>query len=120
MNKPPKTTRDLLPSERRFLRAMHELRFGHFQDLRVHNGELVLDPAPVAVRQLKFGAAGPAHVDVSDGEFDLKQPVARFFQYVRSVQLGEIRLLQIHNGLPMLAEEEQRLFATTFGVQDEP
>ena len=50
----PKSTRDLLRSERHFLGAMYLLRFGHFKNLQIRNGELILDPAPVAVRQTEI------------------------------------------------------------------
>ena len=105
-NQPPWTTEDLLPSERRFLNAMSELRFGHFQDLSIHDGQLVLDRPPPAIRQLKFGAATRSDSPQRGREFRLKQAVVDFFQHVRSIEDGQIRLLLIQDGLPMLAEEE--------------
>ena len=58
-NQPPISTRDLLPKERRFLRAMQELGHGRFECLRIFQGELVLDPWPATIRSVKFGNATP-------------------------------------------------------------
>lgn len=112
-NRALRTTTDLLPSERRFRNAMSDLQFGHFQDLRICNGQLVLDPAPMAVRQLKFGKTAPAPSQQCGREFVLKQAVIDFFQHVRAIEHGRICLLQIQNGLPVLAEEETALVTAT-------
>ena len=47
--KRPTLTRDLLPSERRFVEAMSDVGFGRFELLRIEHGELVLDPWPITV-----------------------------------------------------------------------
>ena len=112
-NRALRTTGDRLPAERRFLNTISELQFGHFQDLRICNGQLVLDPAPIAVRQLKFGKTAPAPSQQGGPEFVLKQAVIDFFRHVRAIEHGRIRLLQIQNGLPVLAEEEAVLVAAT-------
>jgi hypothetical protein len=45
---------DLLPSERRFLAAIDELVFGRFELLRIEPGELLLDPWPKTVRDVRL------------------------------------------------------------------
>jgi hypothetical protein len=104
----PTSTRDLRPSERRFLAAMRQLGFGRIEFLRIERGELVLDPWPTVVRDIKFGATDPVAVKQFPEEFELKRQVTEFFQYVRSVDSGEIRTLEIHNGLPFSMEIELR------------
>ena len=52
----PLSTRNLLPSERRFTAGMQQLGFGHLECLRIKRGELVLDPWPPTIRNVKFGA----------------------------------------------------------------
>ena len=54
----PISTRDLLATERTFVAAMTGLGFGRFEFLRIHRGELVLDPWPTVVRDVKFGSPG--------------------------------------------------------------
>lgn len=102
----PASTRDLLPSERRFVAAMTRLGFGRFEYLRIERGELVLDPWPAAVRDVKFGAQDPGATKALPGEFDLKPQVAELIEYVRAVDAGEIRTLEIRHGLPFSMEVE--------------
>src|SRR5437899_11089448 len=89
----PTTTRDLLPSERTFLEAMHRLGYGRFETLRIERGELVLAPWPIMIRQVKFGASDPGSEKTSRDEFRLKDQVAELFEHIRAVDAGEIRLL---------------------------
>jgi hypothetical protein len=55
----PRSTRDLRPSERRFLAAMQQLVHGRFESLPIRQGELVLAPWPTTIRSVKFGNATP-------------------------------------------------------------
>jgi hypothetical protein len=101
---PPKTTQDLLASERRFLAAMGRMGHGRFESLRIQQGELVLEPWPTAVRTVKFGAATPNRRVELSGDFELKQETAQLFEFVRGVERGAIRVLEIRGGLPFLME----------------
>jgi hypothetical protein len=97
---------DLLPSEQRFLAAMREVAFGHFEYLQIRDGEIVLDPWPVAVRDVKFGVeAADTHLVTAD--YQLKRHVSEFFQYTRGIAVGEIRVLEIRHGLPLSMEVER-------------
>ena len=104
--KRPTLTRDLLPSERRFVEAMSDVGFGRFEFLRIEHGELVLDPWPTTVRGVKFGSSSAATYKPSAEEFELKSQVAAFFEYVRGVDTGEIRCLELRHGLPFSMEIE--------------
>ena len=99
------TFQDLLPSEAAFLAAMQELGFGRFEYLQIRSGELVLNPGPVAVRDIKFAAA-PNGARPSASTSELPQQVAEFFAYVREGDSGEIRELQVRHGLPFSMEIE--------------
>jgi hypothetical protein len=101
----PATTQDLLPSEATFLAAMQQLGFGRFEYLQIRGGELVLNPWPVAVRDIKFAAAANC-AKPSDATSDLRPQVAELFEYVRDVDAGEIRELQVRHGLPFSMEIE--------------
>jgi len=103
----PTSTRDLSPSERRFAAAMNHLGFGRFEFLRIERGELVLEPWPVTVRDVKFCAKSNQPDTVAEN-FLLKPQVVELFDYVRSVDVGEIRTLQVRNGLPFSMEIEHR------------
>jgi hypothetical protein len=98
------STHDLRPSERRFVTAMQELGYGRFESLRIERGEFVLDPWPTIVRSVKFGDATPNRPGSPRGEFELKQQTAQLFEFVRSVDAGEIRVLEVRGGLPFTME----------------
>jgi hypothetical protein len=100
----PKSTRDLRPSERRFLSAMQRLGYGRFDSLRIQRGELVLEPAPATVRSIKFGNTTSNRPHESSGEFELKHETAQLFEFVRSIDAGEIQVLEVRGGLPFAME----------------
>jgi hypothetical protein len=100
------STRDLRASERAFVAAMSDLGFGRFEYLRIERGELVLDPWPAVVRGVKFGSQDPGAAKIPPDEFELKPQVAELFEYVRSVDAGEIRTLEVKHGLPFSMEIE--------------
>ncbi len=102
----PVSTRDLCATERTFVAAMTNLGFGRFEYLRIERGELVLDPWPTVVRGVKFGAQDPGTVKNVAADFDLKPQVAELFEYIRDVDAGEIRCLEVKSGLPFSMEIE--------------
>jgi hypothetical protein len=99
-NLTPGLTRDLRPSERRFLAAMQQLGHGRFETIQIREGELVLDPWPVAVRSVKFGTPTSNRPEHPSRAFDLKQEVAQLFEFIRGADAGEIRVLEVRGGLP--------------------
>jgi hypothetical protein len=101
---PIMSTQDLRPSEGRFITAMQQLGYGRFEFLQIRHGELVLDPWPTAVRSVKFGDATPNRPDSRCGEFELKQQTAQLFEFIRSIDAGEIRVLEVRGGLPFAME----------------
>jgi len=96
----PASTYDLLPSEYRFVIAMQQIGFGSFESVRIENGELVLDPWPTTIRGVKFGSEDHSAPRASAAQFQLKRQVVEFLEYIRSVDSGEIRCLEIRHGLP--------------------
>jgi hypothetical protein len=109
----PVTTRDLHATERAFVAAMTSLGFGRFEFLRIDRGELVLDPWPTVVRDVKFGSQDPGAARTVPADFELKPQVAELFAYIRGVEAGEIRTLKAKHGLPYSMEVE-----TTGGRRD--
>ena len=103
-NRPPTSTRDLRPSERHILSAMQRLGHGRFERLTILRGELVLDPPPIAVRSIKFGVATPNKPTEVAGDFQLKEETAQLFGFIRGVDGGEIKVLEVRGGLPFAME----------------
>jgi hypothetical protein len=106
-NRPCLSASDLLPSERRLVAAMQRLGFGRFESLRIQRGELVLDPWPTTVKGVKFGQREAWSQTPSD-VFELKHHIVQLFEYVRSIDSGVIRFLEVKHGLPLGLEIEQR------------
>ncbi len=102
---PPVTTQDMLPSEATFVVAMQQLGFGRFEYLQIRGGEVVLNPWPSAVRDVKF-ASPPNTGKPAEPNSDLRPQIAEFFAYVRDVDAGEIRELEVRHGLPFSMEIE--------------
>ena len=102
----PNSTRDLRNSERAFVAAMRQMGFGRYEYLQIRNGELVLNPWPTSVREVKFCSHDPGAAQVPPVEFELKPQVAELFEYVRDVDAGEIRTLEVKHGLPFSMEIE--------------
>ena len=100
----PTTTRDLRPSERIFLDAMGLLGFGRFESIPIKRGEFVLDPWPRTIRHVRFGASDPGFHKELCVEFKLRRQAADLFEFVRAVDFGEIRTLEIKSGLPFSME----------------
>jgi hypothetical protein len=103
----PVSTRDLTPSERHFLDVIQQLGFGRLECLRIERGRLILDPWPTTAREVKFCARGNQR-DSDAEDFTLKQQVVELFEYVRSTEIGQIRKLEIKNGLPFSMEVEHQ------------
>ena len=101
-------TSDLRSSERTFVAAIQRLGFGRFEFLRIKNSELVLDPWPTMVRGVKFGSEEQTTSHTPPEEFRLKRQVIELFEYVREVDTGEIRTLEIRHGLPFSMEVENQ------------
>jgi hypothetical protein len=106
MSTRPQSTGDLLPSERRLLSVMRALGFGRVEYVQIRRGEPALDPWPTVVRDVKFGVQSGAPARTTSEDFELKQQVAEFFEYTRSVEVGEIRALEVRHGLPFAMEVE--------------
>lgn len=87
---------------------MSKLGFGRFEFLRIEKGELTLDPCPIAVREVKLGSRDPGASKAPPDEFELKPQIADLFEYVRATDVGEIRTLVIHHGIPFTMEVDHR------------
>ena len=101
---PPVTTQDLLPSEVAFVAAMQQLGFGRFEYLQIRGGELVLNPGRHGTRRQVRDARDDRQA--VGGHLGLRPQIAEFFAYVREVDAGEIREVEVRHGLPFSMEIE--------------
>ncbi|MGI8991924.1 MAG: hypothetical protein ACR2I2_20375 [Bryobacteraceae bacterium] len=100
---PPKSICDLLPTEQWLIAAMEQIGFGRMEFLQIRDGQLVLDPRPDIIRDVKF-AANKSDKDKPNSDFPLKRQLIELLEYIRSVRQGEIRSLFIRHGLPFQME----------------
>lgn len=99
----PKSTFELLPTERWLVVAIAQIGFGRIEFLQIRDGQIVVDPPPVAIRDIKF-AANKFDLDMSTAESRFKRQLTELLQYIRGVRTGEIRTLLIRHGLPFEME----------------
>jgi hypothetical protein len=101
--KGPISATDLSANELSFVTAMQSIQFGWLECLQIRHGELVLDPSPLMIRDVKFCAsASNEHPALPSAA--MRPQVAEFFGYVRKIEAGEIRKLHIRHGIPFAME----------------
>jgi hypothetical protein len=83
---------------------MQRLGYGRFESVRIQRGELVLDPWPATIHSIKFGNPVPNQPDDRSGDFELKEKTVQLFEFVRGINAGEIRVLEVRGGLPFAME----------------
>jgi hypothetical protein len=103
----PTSMDELHPSEREFVIAMGQLSYGRFESLQIRQGELVLQPWPTSVRSIKFGVTTSNSPHKPSGECELKLQAAQFFGFIRGIDAGEIRVLEVRGGLPFAMEIDE-------------
>ena len=104
----PVGTRDLSSSERSLVSLLQQLGFGRLESVKIRGGAVVLEPSPTLVQVLKFGAV-ESHPPSRSADFELKKSMADLFEYIRGVDDGEIRCLEVRHGLPFSIEIERRI-----------
>jgi hypothetical protein len=100
----PTTAHDLSTLERTFALILQKLG-GRLETVRNHGGAVVLEPWPTGLMVLKFGAAETQSPSPASS-FELKSSLANLFEYIRGVDDGEIRCLEVRHGLPFSIEVE--------------
>ncbi len=98
--RPLSASSHLTAQERAFLAAMQRLDFGRFEYLQIRDGQLILDPWPASIRDIKFGSDQQNHPGAPRDNFELKRQTREFFEYIRTIGAGEIRRLVVRHGLP--------------------
>jgi len=82
------------------LELMQDANFGRIENLTVIDGEPVLDPRPVVVREHKFGGENGPRTERGVADFLLKQRLVELFTFLDELQNGVIDVLEFKHGLP--------------------
>jgi len=102
----PLTTQDLTLSERTFVRHLQELGWGRMERVRIVQGEVVMAPPLVTIRSIKLGDE-PSPLVYGPVDFKLKRPVSLLLGHLRTIDDGEIRVIEVRGGLPFSMEIEE-------------
>jgi len=101
------TKSSLSQSKTQLIELMQHINFGYIEGIVIREGELVLDPPPRVVREIKFCAENGPRPEATKQDFVLKAQVCDFFTQVEALDNGVIHSLEIKHGLPfkMIVEE---------------
>jgi hypothetical protein len=79
---------------------MQQINFGRLERLSVANGDPVLQPRPVVVREFKLGGENSPRPELGMTDFSLKSQVVDLFAILDDIQDGTIDVLEVKHGLP--------------------
>ena len=102
------TKKSLSPQQQSLLMAMQTRRYGRIPVLRIAKGEPVLSDVGF-VRTVKVAGDNSPHPASTAEDFALRREVVEFFRLIAAVGDGEIRNLEIRNGLPFTFEVHETL-----------
>jgi len=86
---------------RQLVELMQRINYGAIENLEVRNGEPVLDPIPVVLRDIALGRANGPHPAVHRRDFELKSEVVELFALFDREQDVRISLVVVQAGLPL-------------------
>jgi len=89
----------LSPARRQLLLRLQTINFGRIEDLRLQNGEPLLETA-TTVREIKFGGDNAPRPEADLTDFQLKAQIIELFSHFDRIRDGVVRLLEVKHGLP--------------------
>ena len=91
---------DLSARRTELLELMQSINFGRIKGLAIRDGEPVVHPRPVIVREIKFAGENGPRPELGITDFLLKKKVIELFDFFDKSRNGVIDLLEIKHGLP--------------------
>ena len=92
--------------ERQLVDAMSRIQYGRIEGLKIERGRPSLAPRPRIIRGIRFGAGSSPEVKVVSPDYELKGAVVELIRHIRSIELGQIPVLHVRDGLPAGMELE--------------
>jgi hypothetical protein len=83
---------------------MCQNQFGRIENMRVCDGQPILDSRVKVVRVARLGGGSDAIKVTSPDEFELKRQVRDLFEELDRLQDGRVTRLEYRHGLPFLLE----------------
>ena len=88
---------------------MQQLNFGLLHNLRLRDGEPVLDQTMRIVRHVKFPGENGPRPELEAESFDLKAEVQGMLTFFDQLQNGMVARLEVRHGLPLRMDIEETL-----------
>lgn len=96
--------------DQKLLKLMQTIDYGRLEQFSICNGHVVATSTSRKVRSRKIGTRTiPHHQSRSDGDFLLTEKHMEFFQEIREIAEGFIKVIQIQAGLPVSFEIEESI-----------
>jgi len=89
----------LSPARRQLLLRLQSINFGRLENLRLQDGEPLLETA-TTVREIKFGGDNAPRPETDLMDFQLKAQIIELFSHFDRIRDGVVRLLEVKHGLP--------------------
>ena len=90
----------LSPSRRALIRVLQALNYGSILDLKIVNGEVILDPRPEVLIDVRLDEDVSARPELGLADFTLSAEVMRLLAQIDAFQNGTIEKIVVHAGLP--------------------
>src|SRR5688572_3476841 len=94
------SVRSLSPGARRLVQLMQTVNYGRIERLQIRDGEPVFEPAPLVIREIKFGGDNGPRPEVERDDFMLKSRVRELFDRLAQLGTGTVPSLVVKAGLP--------------------
>ena len=96
--------------DQKLLKLMQTIDYGRLEQFSICNGHVVATSTSRKVRSRKIGTRTiPHHQSRPDGDFLLNEKQTEFFNEIREVPEGYIKVIQIQAGLPISFEIEESI-----------
>ena len=100
------TKSSLSPESARLVELMQAVNFGRIEDLVIRGGQPLFSPAPRIIEKVKIGGDHGPRPEIGYTDFRLKGGVVGLLELFARLGDGEVRVIEIRFGLPVIAEIE--------------
>jgi hypothetical protein len=96
----PLNKHDVTVARQRLIELTQRINFGRIEQLLIADGDPVLTPPPLVIREIKFGGENGLRLESEISDFILKSQVVELLRFLDEFRDGAIDVLEIKHGLP--------------------
>jgi hypothetical protein len=82
------------------VRHCQVINHGSIEDLKIEDGEPVLDGSPVMLKDIKLDSSEGPRPEVTLADFVLSDEVLRLMSQLDDIQHGTVRRIEVRGGIP--------------------